>query len=46
VVEDIRASGMTTLYGIAKELERRGIVTPGGSTRWSATQVQRLLEKL
>lgn len=41
-IEDIRARGITTLSGIAAELNARGIGTPNGST-WTATQVSRVL---
>jgi DNA invertase Pin-like site-specific DNA recombinase len=41
-IEDIRARGITTLSGIAAELNARGIGTPNGSA-WTATQVSRVL---
>jgi DNA invertase Pin-like site-specific DNA recombinase len=45
MVNDIRAGGVSTLSGIAHELERRGARTARGG-RWSATQVGRLLARL
>jgi DNA invertase Pin-like site-specific DNA recombinase len=45
MVADIRAGGVSTLSGIAHELERRGARTARGG-RWSATQVGRLLARL
>src|SRR3954447_17228536 len=45
VIEDIRASGATSLHQIAKELNARGIVTPRGK-EWQATQVWKLLARL
>jgi hypothetical protein len=46
VIADLRASGVTSLHGIANELNRRGISTVAGSGRWSHTQVRRLLARL
>jgi len=45
MVADIRAGGVSTLSGIAHELESRGARTARGG-RWSATQVGRLLARL
>lgn len=45
MVADIRSGGVSTLSGIAHELERRGARTARGG-RWSATQVGRLLARL
>jgi hypothetical protein len=42
VIKDIRESGITTLRGIAAELNFRGITAPR-SGQWSAVQVQRVL---
>lgn len=39
---DLRAAGMT-IDGIAREMERRGVLTSRGNTTWSSTQVARLL---
>jgi hypothetical protein len=43
MIEDIRNSGVTTLLGIAEELNERGAETPRGGGHWTATQVRRLL---
>jgi DNA invertase Pin-like site-specific DNA recombinase len=43
VVEELRAAGHSTAAALARELTRRGIVTPRGKAQWSATQVQRVL---
>jgi DNA invertase Pin-like site-specific DNA recombinase len=45
VIAEIRASGASSLRGIAAGLNTRGIRTVRGS-EWSAVQVQRLLERL
>lgn len=42
IIEDIKASGITTVRGIAGELNRRGIPTMRGK-HWSATQVFRVI---
>jgi DNA invertase Pin-like site-specific DNA recombinase len=44
-IEEIRASGIVSLNGIATALNARGIPTPRGGT-WGATQVKNLLEKV
>jgi DNA invertase Pin-like site-specific DNA recombinase len=44
VIEDVRASGITSLKGIAGELNRRGILTPQRG-KWTATSVRRLLAR-
>lgn len=43
VAHDIRASGVTTLAGIAAALQARGIRTPRGHAEWKPAQVSRLL---
>lgn len=45
VVEDIQAAGFTSVRGLARELNRRGILTPRGG-RWHPTSAARLLERL
>jgi DNA invertase Pin-like site-specific DNA recombinase len=45
MVEDIRASGVTSLRGIAKELTAREARTPQGGA-WHANSVARLLRRL
>jgi hypothetical protein len=44
VIEDVRASGITSLKGIAGALNRRGILTPQRG-KWTATSVRRLLAR-
>jgi DNA invertase Pin-like site-specific DNA recombinase len=44
VIQDIQASGIVTLGGIARELGRRGVPTPSGSASWQAVQVQRVMQ--
>jgi DNA invertase Pin-like site-specific DNA recombinase len=42
-IEDVRASGATSLRGIAAALNERGIPTPTQRGEWSAVQVSRVL---
>lgn len=42
IVRDIERSGVTTLTGVAKALEARGIQTPNGNTNWQPGQVSRI----
>ncbi len=44
VIEDIRAGGITSLNGVAEELNRRGVSTPRGG-RWAAMTVRRVVER-
>jgi hypothetical protein len=44
VIEEIMAAGVTTLRGIAAELNARGELTPRGG-QWSAVQVQRVISQ-
>ena len=44
VIEDIRAGGVTSLNGVAAELNRRGVGTPRGG-RWRAMTVRRVVER-
>jgi hypothetical protein len=46
VITELRASGVTSLRGIAAALNERGIPTVAGSGRWYHTQVGRLLARL
>jgi hypothetical protein len=46
VVAELRASGVTSLRGIAAALNERGIPTVAGSGRWYHTQVARVLARL
>jgi hypothetical protein len=43
VIRDIQASGVTSLAGIARILQARGVKTPAGRPEWHAVQVGRLL---
>lgn len=45
VIDDIKASGITSVRMIAHELNARGMVTPRGTT-WHPTSVARLLARL
>ena len=45
VVEAIQAEGITTLHGIAAELNARGILTARGG-QWYATTVRNLLARV
>jgi hypothetical protein len=42
-IEEIRASGVVSARGIARELTARRVPTPTGSSTWAPAQVQRLL---
>ncbi len=44
VIEAIRGEGITGLKAIARELDRRGILTARGG-RWDATRVRNLLAR-
>ena len=46
VIAELRASGVTSLRGIAAALNERGIPTVAGSGRWRHVQVGRLLKRL
>jgi hypothetical protein len=46
VIAELRASGVTSLRGIAAALNERGIPTVAGSGRWYHTQVARVLARL
>lgn len=43
VIREIQGAGISTLAGIAKTLEARGVRTPRGGTTWQRTQVARLI---
>ena len=49
MIEDIQASGITSLLGIAAQLNERGAVTARGTEdnpgTWSAVQVKRILDR-
>ena len=46
LIAELRAAGVTSLRGIAKALNKRGIPTVAGSGPWYHTQVARLLARL
>jgi hypothetical protein len=46
IIAELRASGVTSIYGIAKALNARQIPTATGRARWQATQVKRVLARL
>jgi hypothetical protein len=46
VIAELRASGVTSLRGIAAALNERGIPTVAGSGCWRHVQVGRLLKRL
>jgi hypothetical protein len=46
IIAELRASGVTTLEGIATALSKRGVRTPLGHRHWRAMQVSRLLKRL
>jgi hypothetical protein len=43
VIREVQKSGVTSLTGIARTLEARGVKTPAGRVQWQAVQVSRLL---
>jgi len=46
IIAAIRANGVTSLYGIAQALNRRGVPTATGRGEWAIPQVRRMLERL
>ncbi len=44
IVDEIRASGITSLNAIARELNRRGVEAPRGG-RWAAMTVKRVIDR-
>ena len=45
VLEDIQTAGITSVRGLARELNRRGILTPRGG-RWHPTSAARLMARM
>lgn len=45
VIDDIKATGITSLKGIARELESRQVQTPRGGSTWQSIQVSRLMSR-
>jgi hypothetical protein len=46
VIAALQAAGVTTLRGIADELNRRGVPTAAGTPHWQPMQVSRVLRRL
>ena len=46
IIEELQATGATSLRAIAAGLNARGIPTARGDGEWTAVQVQRVLERL
>jgi DNA invertase Pin-like site-specific DNA recombinase len=46
IIDELRASGLTSLRAIAAELNKRDIPTSRGDAEWSANQVKRVLDRL
>lgn len=44
LVDGIKAQGITSLRGVARELSRRGVETARGKAEWGPVQVARVLE--
>ncbi len=43
VIREVQKTGVTSLAGIARTLEAKGVRTPGGRSQWQPVQVSRLL---
>lgn len=46
IIAELRAAGITSLKGIAKELNIRVVLTPTGRRYWYTSQVTQLLRRL
>jgi hypothetical protein len=46
VIKAMQAAGVTSLRGIAKALNERGVPTATGNGKWGSTQVGRVLGRL
>jgi hypothetical protein len=46
VIAERRAAGVTSLKGIARALNARGVPTARGKGRWAIPQVRRMLARL
>jgi hypothetical protein len=46
IIARVQASGVTSLYGIAKALTTLAVATPGGTKKWQGLQVRRVLARL
>jgi Recombinase len=45
-IKSIQAAGVTSLRGIAKALNERGISTASGEGQWRASQVRRVIRRI
>jgi len=45
IIEQIRASGVSSLRGVARALTARGVRTARGGSEWTAVQVSNILER-
>jgi hypothetical protein len=46
IIAELQAAGVTTLRGIADELNRRGVPTATGRGQWQPVQVSRVLRRM
>jgi hypothetical protein len=46
IITELRAEGVVSLRAIADELNRRGIPTATGHSKWQAVQIMRVLKRL
>jgi hypothetical protein len=46
IIKALQAAGITSLKGMARALNERGMLTPTGRGRWHAMQVARVLKRL
>ena len=46
IVAEIRRGGITSWYGIAMELNKRGVPTATGRGIWEPGQVRRMIERV
>jgi DNA invertase Pin-like site-specific DNA recombinase len=46
VIAELQAAGVTSLGGLARSLNERGIPTARGGTKWTPVQVSRVLARL
>jgi hypothetical protein len=46
IVAEVQAAGVTSLRGIAAEMNRRGIPTLSGRGEWQAVQVRRVIARI
>ena len=46
IIAEIRATGVTSLYGIAKALNGRGVPTATGKGKWQDIGIRRVLTRL